>query len=44
MQMICEAYHILSEIADLEPSEIGEILKNGIGILDSFLVKLRQIF
>ena len=27
MQMICEAYHILSEIADLEPSEIGEIFR-----------------
>ena len=38
MQMICEAYHILSEIADLEPSEIGEIFEKwNAGILDSFL-------
>ena len=41
MQMICEAYHILSEIADLEPSEIGEIFEKwNAGILDSFLVEI----
>ena len=41
MQMICEAYHILSEVADLKPREIGEIFEkwNG-GILDSFLVEI----
>ena len=41
MQMICEAYHILSEIADLEPGEIGEIFEKwNAGILDSFLVEI----
>ena len=41
MQMICEAYHIFIEIADLEPSEIGEIFEKwNAGILDSFLVEI----
>ena len=41
MQMICEAYHILSEIGGLEPYAIGEIFEKwNQGILDSFLVEI----
>jgi 6-phosphogluconate dehydrogenase len=41
MQMICEAYHILSVIGGIEPQEIGEIFENwNQGILDSFLVEI----
>ena len=41
MQMICESYHILSQIGGMEPHEIGEIFDewNG-GMLDSFLVEI----
>ena len=41
MQMICEAYHILSAIGGIEQYEIGEIFENwNQGILDSFLVEI----
>ena len=41
MQMICEAYHILSAIGGIESKEIGEIFENwNNGILDSFLVEI----
>lgn len=41
MQMICEAYHILSEVGRMNPYEIGEIFEEwNQGILDSFLIEI----
>ena len=41
MQMICEAYHILSEVGGMNPYEIGEIFEEwNQGILDSFLIEI----
>ena len=41
MQMICEAYHLLRTVLDLEPKAIGEIFENwNKGVLDSFLVEI----
>jgi len=41
MQMICEAYHLLSSIGDMKPHEIGEVFNQwNADILDSFLVEI----
>ncbi len=41
MQMICEAYHLLRELLDLSPAEIGDIFKRwNTGLLDSFLIEI----
>ena len=41
MQMICEAYHLLSSIGEMESYEIGEVFKQwNADILDSFLVEI----
>jgi len=41
MQMICEAYHILSSIGDMDSHEIGEVFEKWNGdILDSFLIEI----
>jgi 6-phosphogluconate dehydrogenase len=41
MQMICEAYHILSEVGGMAPEEIGEIFDQwNKGLLDSFLIEI----
>ena len=41
MQMICEAYHLMTEIGKLQPSEIGKIFNRwNEGELDSFLIEI----
>jgi 6-phosphogluconate dehydrogenase len=41
MQMICEAYHLMSSIVDLTPCEIGDIFNEwNKGELDSFLIEI----
>jgi 6-phosphogluconate dehydrogenase len=41
MQMICEAYHLMTEIAKLHPTEIGKIFNSwNEGELDSFLIEI----
>ena len=41
MQMICEAYHLMTEIGKLQPSEIGKIFNSwNEGELDSFLIEI----
>jgi 6-phosphogluconate dehydrogenase len=41
MQMICEAYHLMSSIVDLSPLEIGDIFNEwNKGELDSFLIEI----
>lgn len=41
MQMICEAYHLLRELLDLSPMEIGAIFESwNRGPLDSFLIEI----
>ena len=41
MQMICEAYHLLRELLDLSPKEIGTIFETwNRGPLDSFLIEI----
>ena len=41
MQMICEAYHLMSSVAELEPDEIGTIFSDwNNGELDSFLIEI----
>ena len=41
MQMICEAYHLMSSIMDLTPPEIGDIFNEwNKGELDSFLIEI----
>ena len=41
MQMICEAYHMLSSVGKLSANQIGEIFKSwNEGILDSFLIEI----
>lgn len=41
MQMICEAYHLLRELLDLSPMEIGGIFEAwNRGPLDSFLIEI----
>ena len=41
MQMICEAYHLMSSIVDLTPPEIGDIFNEwNKGELDSFLIEI----
>ena len=41
MQMICEAYHLMSSILDLSPLEIGNIFNEwNKGELDSFLIEI----
>jgi 6-phosphogluconate dehydrogenase len=41
MQMICEAYHILSDVGGMAPEEIGEIFDQwNKGLLDSFLIEI----
>ena len=41
MQMICEAYHILTKAGNLTSEEIGKVFKDWNGdILDSFLVEI----
>ena len=41
MQMICEAYHMLSSLGGLSANQIGEIFKSwDEGILDSFLIEI----
>ena len=41
MQMICEAYHLMSSVAELEPDEIGTIFSDwNKGELDSFLIEI----
>ncbi len=41
MQMICEAYHLLRTLLDLEPAEIGAIFEEwNKGSLDSFLIEI----
>ncbi len=41
MQMICEAYHLLRELAGLEPAALGEVFAGwNEGDLDSFLVEI----
>ena len=41
MQMICEAYHLMSSIVDLSPFEIGDIFNEwNKGELDSFLIEI----
>jgi len=41
MQMICEAYHLLSSIGGMKPHEIGEVFNQwNADILDSFLVEI----
>ena len=41
MQMICEAYHLLRELLDLSPTEIGAIFETwNRGPLDSFLIEI----
>jgi 6-phosphogluconate dehydrogenase len=41
MQMICEAYHILRDLLNLSPVEIGKIFEEwNTGLLDSFLMEI----
>ena len=41
MQMICEAFHLMSEITKLSPFETGQIFDRwNEGELDSFLVEI----
>ena len=41
MQMICEAYHLMSSIVNLSPFEIGDIFNEwNKGELDSFLIEI----
>ena len=41
MQMICEAYHILSSIGEMDSYEIGQVFENwNDDILDSFLIEI----
>ena len=41
MQMICEAYHLMTSIVNLSPLEIGDIFNEWInGELDSFLIEI----
>jgi len=41
MQMICEAYQLMTEIGKLQPSEIGKIFNSwNEGELDSFLIEI----
>ena len=41
MQMICEAYHLMSSVVGLQPSEIGDIFNEwNEGELDSFLIEI----
>ena len=41
MQMICEAYHILSEVGKLKAHEIGKVFEEwNTDVLDSFLIEI----
>ncbi len=41
MQMICEAYHLMKNLLQMTPYEMGEVFENwNKGILDSFLIEI----